>query len=646
MSNRYVWDRYDLQAVTTDTKSGKISLGSDNRATLITLNEADTFWSWNKVFTNEWELQGGPLYVRYGSSYQDSSGKFAISNSTLVTIANGTLTTHYEDTNFRGIDLCNISSDTYGTNGTVYFGFSKTNANAFDSLYSVTIKKSESGYYNVQVRLDPKSSTSGTSTVSNLHGRSPLDVNYSSARYAMGKGTANGTSSNASQSTYPQDGVSGNYWYELQGSDTIDAASVTYSNQAPMGGQPIIISVAPSTGNVYGGTIRYTYQVQLSGGSWTTIATDSTATSQQYTIPAGTTSFAARVLASDTWGFSSADYTTGTTLTVTNNLPPTAPASITIGDVLGGESCTITWEAATDSDGTIASYQLERQTDNGDVWTQIYSGLALTYDDTINSEWATVNYRVRAVDDDGDAGPYATGTMKTVNDGWLYFSGPAANMGDKPAPFDFVFAVGSTTEGITAINVQVVLDDVSIYTGTPDAAEQVTIPVDTRLMYEGEHVFVITAEKENLLGLTQACTFTVPAITLPDGGAMVQLYNDDGRAVFPLTLGRAVIGQNSESVNRQLDRYFSGTDTGTATQLRLSFTPRFLSIYSNAATPATGLWIRTADADTQAQGVMQTTGGTATVQWDAENMILSWYGSSATVQLNASGVEYGYVVTG
>ena len=464
------------------------------------------------------------------------------------------------------------------------------------------------------------------------------------------KGTPAGTVSNSSASTYPQDGISGNYWYTYQGSDSIDAAAVGYSNQSPMGGQPITINVTPRT-PTYGGTIRYTYQVQLSGGAWTTIATNVTATSRQYTIPAGTTSFAARVRASDTWGFSSSDYTTGATLSVTNNLPPSAPDGITIGDVLGGQQCTITWGAATDSDGTIDHYELERQVDNGDTWTQIFSGNALTYSDTINSEWATVNYRVRAVDDDAEPGPYTTGTMKTVNAGWLYFSGPAADMGDKPAPFDFVFSIGSTTPDVTDISVEVLLDDEIIYTGTPDAAEQVSVHIDTRLMFAGEHVLVITAEKQNLLGLNQECTFTVPAVTLPDGGRMVQLYNDEGQPVFPLTLGRAVIGTGGEDVNEILDRVFSGTYTGTGTsgsrnpcQLRLSFVPRFLFVYSNA--PASGWWVRTADATTSAQGTMETTGGTATVTWDNDNMVLSWYASSAAVQLNTSGTVYGYLVIG
>ena len=43
---------------------------------------------------------------------------------------------------------------------------------------------------------------------------------------------------------------------------------------------------------------------------------------------------------------------------------------------------------------------------------------------------------------------------------------------------------------------------------------------------------------------------------------------------------------------------------------------------------------------------METTGGTATVTWDNDNMTLSWYASSAAVQLNASGTTYGYLVIG
>ena len=471
-------------------------------------------------------------------------------------------------------------------------------------------------------------------------------------------GTSVGSVSNASSGAYPSDGVSGDYWYTLQGSDTIDASAVTYNTQEPRGGQPITITVGPSTGNVYGGTVRYTYQVQLSGGDWQTIATNITATSQQYTIPAGTTSFAARVLASDTWGFSSSDYVTGASLTVINNSPPTAPSSINIGSVVGGEQCTITWGASTDPDGTIAKYQLERQIDNGDTWTQLYEGLNLTYNDTINSEWATVNYRVRAVDDDGEAGPYTTGTMQTVNAGWLYFSGPDADMGDKPAPFTFAFSIGSTTEGTTNINVSVLLDDENIYTGTPDAGEQVSLEIDTRLSYEGEHTVVVTFEAANLLGGEYVGTFNVPAATIPEGGHAVQLYNSDGVAVFPYTVARQVFGKGGNSAAKLFDRVYSGTYTGTGTsgssnplQFRLSFRPKIVAIQAaGASSAAFGLWVQSADPTAQAQGSMVVYNGStqslATVQWDDTNMILSIYAASAAQQLNVSGQLYGIFVGG
>ena len=621
MSNRYVWKRFNLG----EYKTNVVSDGDDINPWFYLTEEAD--------LANELSL-----LVTYGTSYSRDGAVFRVSPATNVTINNRNDWTIYGET---------IDDQDAQIPFDMYFYINGRNSRVYHFAGAVTTNSA--AYVDAQLMLQPF--RSGEPRLAFFNGGANSRSTYSAHEMRrIVKSYANGTVSNSGASTYPQDGISGNYWYTYQGQDVIDATAVGYSNQAPMGGQPITINVTPRT-PTYGGTIRYTYQVQLSGGAWQTISSNNTATSLQYTIPAGTTSFAARVRASDTWGFSSSDYTTGTTLTVTNNLPPSAPDGITIGDVLGGQQCTITWGAATDSDGTIDHYELERQVDNGDTWTQIFSGNALTYSDTINSEWATVNYRVRAVDDDAEPGPYTTGTMQTVNAGWLYFSGPAADMGDKPAPFDVGCSIGSTTPDVTDISVEVLLDDEIIYTGTPDAAEQVSVHIDTRLMFAGEHVLVITAEKQNLLGLDQECTFNIPAVTLPDGGRMVQLYNDEGQPVFPLTLGRAVIGTGGEDVNEILDRVFSGTYTGTGTsgsrnpcQLRLSFVPRFLFVYSNA--PASGWWVRTADATTSAQGTMETTGGTATVTWDNDNMTLSWYASSAAVQLNASGTTYGYLVIG
>lgn len=463
--------------------------------------------------------------------------------------------------------------------------------------------------------------------------------------------------SNSSSSAYPTNSVSGSYWYVYSGSDSIDATAVGYSTQSPMGGQSITINVTPAN-PTYGGTIQYTYQVQLSGGSWTTIATKTTATSQQYTIPAGTTSFAARVVANDTWGFSSSTYTTGSTFTVTNNLPPTAPGSISIGTVVGGQQCTITWTAATDPDGTVASYQLERQVDNGNTWAQIYSGSNLTYTDTINSDWATVNYRVKATDDDGDSGPYTTGTMQTVNSGWLYFSGPPSDMGEQPAPFDFVFSIGSTgASPATNIAVTAIYDDETIYTGTVASAQQITLNIDTRLTYAGDHDIIVTATANGFLAVTQQCDFQVPAVTLPDGGAAGFMEDDAGNTYYPATLARFVIGLKGLDANALFDRVYTGTYTGTGTSgsgnpcsVRTSFEPTLVFIQAAAASTATsGYWVNSAPGQSSQGNMIVNNNGTVTlcpVTWDAEAMTLSWYGTSAAAQLNASGTVYGIIALG
>ena len=142
--------------------------------------------------------------------------------------------------------------------------------------------------------------------------------NCYSAQISVARGTLLGYNSSSNSGAYPQDGVSGDYWYEYQGSDNIDAASVGYSTLEPRGGEAITINVTPSSGKVYSGTVSYIYQVQLDGGAWTTIAT-TTATSQNYTIPKSTTTFAARVRAQDNIGFTSSTYTTGATVTVKNS---------------------------------------------------------------------------------------------------------------------------------------------------------------------------------------------------------------------------------------------------------------------------------------------------------------------------------------
>lgn len=131
----------------------------------------------------------------------------------------------------------------------------------------------------------------------------------------------------SSSSAHPSDGESGSYWYIYQGADYIDPTAVSYSNNAPKGGEEITVTVTPRS-NTYGGTISYQYQYQVSGGSWTNSGSKTTATSKSFTVPKGATSFRVRVLASDNMGFTSSDYVYGSTIGVQNLIADIGVANV------------------------------------------------------------------------------------------------------------------------------------------------------------------------------------------------------------------------------------------------------------------------------------------------------------------------------
>ena len=70
---------------------------------------------------------------------------------------------------------------------------------------------------------------------------------------------------------------------------------------------------------------------------------------------------------------------------VVTNEPPTAPGSINVTNTVAGGQATITLTAATDPDGTIASYRYERQVDGGQ-WQQFADVNSLTQTDQIGED--------------------------------------------------------------------------------------------------------------------------------------------------------------------------------------------------------------------------------------------------------------------
>ena len=209
-----------------------------------------------------------------------------------------------------------------------------------------------------------------------------------------------------------------------------------------MGGTNVSISWAKSSdaeSNLAG------YKVERStngGSSWSQIY-QGTATSTTNNVAFGTTSVMYRVKAYDTEGLESG-WRTSSQVTVVNNNAPSAPPSIAVpNDVKGGSTLVISWTAASDSDGNLSGYILERSIDGGSAYTQVYKGDALTYTDTITKSWSTVMYRVKAYDRYDAQSGYTTSTKRTVdnNTAPTITTSSEANLGTKSSGFTISYSV-------------------------------------------------------------------------------------------------------------------------------------------------------------------------------------------------------------
>lgn len=277
-----------------------------------------------------------------------------------------------------------------------------------------------------------------------------------------------------------------------------------------MGGTNISISWAKSSdaeSNLAG------YKVERStngGSSWSQIY-QGTATSTTNNVAFGTTSVMYRVKAYDTEGLESG-WRTSSQVTVVNNNAPSAPPSIAVpNDVKGGSTLVISWTAASDSDGNLSGYILERSTDGGSTYTQVYKGNALTYTDTITKGWSTVMYRVKAYDSYDAQSGYTTSTKRTVdnNTAPTITTSSAANLGTKSSGFTISYSVDDEDAGDT-LTVTEKLDGTTkrTYTATRKATNSFAVTGEYfQKITNGSHTLTVTVT-DGKATVTKTFTFT------------------------------------------------------------------------------------------------------------------------------------------
>ena len=277
-----------------------------------------------------------------------------------------------------------------------------------------------------------------------------------------------------------------------------------------MGGTNISISWAKSSdaeSNLAG------YKVERStngGSSWSQIY-QGTATSTTNNVAFSTTSVMYRVKAYDTEGLESG-WRTSSQVTVVNNNAPSAPPSIAVpNDVKGGSTLVISWTAASDSDGNLSGYILERSTDGGSSYTQVYKGNALTYTDTITKGWSTVMYRVKAYDSYNAQSGYTTSTKRTVDNNTTptITTSSAANLGTKSSGFTISYSVDDKDAGDT-LTVTEKLDGTTkrTYTATRKTTNSFAVTGEYfQKITNGSHTMTVTVT-DGKATVTKTFTFT------------------------------------------------------------------------------------------------------------------------------------------
>ena len=330
--------------------------------------------------------------------------------------------------------------------------------------------------------------------------RSPNTSSTSSAWYVYSNGGCSSNSCAYSYGVRPALILPSSLLVSDDGTVTTNTAPTTPGSinvpTSIQGGSTITVSWGAST-DAQSNLEGYILERSTDGGnSWSQVYQGSS-TSTTNTVAFGTASVMYRVKAYDSEGLSSG-YKTSSQVTVINNTAPTAPGSITVPNtILGGSTLTVTWGAASDVDGNLSGYSLERQVDGG-AWSVVYTGNTLSYTDTITKGWATVSYRVRAYDSNNAYSGYVTSPERTVNNNTAPTitcgSASGSDLGTKDAGFQISYSVGDV-DGDT-VTVTEAIDGVTkrTFTATLDGSNSFSVTGEYFMkLLNGDHTLTITA---------------------------------------------------------------------------------------------------------------------------------------------------------
>ena len=277
-----------------------------------------------------------------------------------------------------------------------------------------------------------------------------------------------------------------------------------------IGGTTIDVSWGAST-DTDSNLAGYKLERSTDGGSkWEQIYQGVACTSPDNVLY-GLESIMYRVKAYDTAGAESG-YRTSASITVINNRNPGTPASIAVPvHVNADEKIVISWPAASDEDGDLVGYILDRSTDGGLSYSQVYKGDALSYTDTVVRGWETVMYRVKSYDSHNAMSGPTTSPKRTVDNNYapVITCASGSDLGKKATGFTLSYSVDDQDEA-DSVTVTEMLDKVvkRTFTASKKTNNSFAVTGDYfQKIINGEHTLTITAT-DGKATKTKTFTFT------------------------------------------------------------------------------------------------------------------------------------------
>lgn len=349
------------------------------------------------------------------------------------------------------------------------------------------------------------------------------------SRLIKSAGTFIGYVYSTSSSAYPNGGVQDGYYYDQRTTVTSPTAPANLQYPNPITTPTVTVSWQAATSNTDYPVTGYNLYYGKNGDESTTnivYPQNNPNTSAEVQIPSDATSIRFWVGARDSNG----------NVTVSEFGPWVsvylAPTLTVPQMVMQGQQATINWSAIEGAD----SYTLQRKANTDTDWTQVYSGTALTFSETVGT-WTSLQYRVQAVFDGTPGGWATSNSIQIVSASSLVISGQDGDLGTLTS--DVPYSISSDQTGTTIdVTVEVNGGEYASFQATSGQTYKVSV-LD---LPTGTGNITITATTEvssSPVTVTRNWTYSKTAHTFPNSGSVAALTKE-GNVVYPETLPEAV----------------------------------------------------------------------------------------------------------